>query len=461
MPTPTSENVPKPRRIGQRRRSHLTVLSRSGISRRWPHAPTPPADGFSLCWLAVLTLLCWACASTTGPGLADADTLRAEAEEWRGDRSGRVVLRRHIHGVVDTAVKESDATSRLTFHLAIARVGGAPQDEALTLLIPRDATLASLTARHVLADRAVEVKPTDSQRLAFDERDKATIDPGQAAWRLRFSAPPPKAILEVLATFDVPGTLRADAHFLSVGDAPTHELLLRYDVPTSAAASFQLVSDRGPRPLVTEKDGHKVIALLRHNLRPRQQPAQAAYARYVTARTAPKNYVTQLAATWQQATATARKALVDPTVQFREGAVAPFTPASHGIDAARAIFDWVQRRIQRADAQHASLDAGRNLLEPLRANDLTQTDKVHLLHWLLSDRGIDSKLGIARRRARPPLAPNFPTPDAFSVPLVYIAAHDVWLDAACRRCAFGQVREALRGGQAIALPATAKPVQLP
>src|SRR5690606_26615733 len=132
-----------------------------------------------------------------------------------------------------------------------------------------------------------------------------------------------------------------------------------------------------------------------------------------------------------------------------------------GKEAVAAVFTWVRDRLQREDAHTARWDAARGLVGPLEKNDLTQTDKVHLLHWLLDAAHVESVFAMARSARFPHLEPTLPTRGAFDTPLVFVPALDLWLDPACRECAPGEVRPALRGGAAILLPATAGPVNLP
>ncbi|TNF38253.1 MAG: hypothetical protein EP329_01020, partial [Deltaproteobacteria bacterium] len=63
-----------------------------------------PARRLLLLALAIALTASAGCASA--PPLAameDVETLRAERDEWRGERSGAVMLRRHVQTVVGTA----------------------------------------------------------------------------------------------------------------------------------------------------------------------------------------------------------------------------------------------------------------------------------------------------------------------------------------------------------------------
>src|SRR5690606_16600636 len=122
------------------------------------------------------------------------------------------------------------------------------------------------------------------------------VDPYQRHEALAFPALAPGEILEIVATWPVPGTLVADARWIAADDGPTHEVLFRYDLADDAAGTFRAVADTRYTPIVTKKDGTSVIALLVHDVpaRAADDPA-AAHVRFVTTRVAPKNYETVIA----------------------------------------------------------------------------------------------------------------------------------------------------------------------
>ncbi|MCB9733259.1 MAG: hypothetical protein H6745_11685 [Deltaproteobacteria bacterium] len=403
-----------------------------------------------------MTLLTGACGGTNADvAMHEAETLRAERDEWRGPKDGLVLLRRGVHAIVDTAVDPSRATSRMIVHLAETRFGPPPEREIVTFAAPGNAVVDAVRARLVRPDGEAPVRPATVTRR---DDDDGAVDPGQGVWELAFDAIPPGAILEVVVELDVPGILASDAQWLAARGASTHELLLRYDIPSDAVGSFGAVNET-TRPIVTEKDGYKIIALLLHDVPPREGE-HPAYARYVTTRATPRGYELPIARTWAEATAPYVAGLVAPTEGTHEGYAAPFTTALTGKEAATAVFTWVRDRLQREDALTARWDAARGLVGPLEKNDLTQTDKVHLLRWLLDAAHVESVFAMGRSARYPRLEPTLPTPDAFDTPLVYVPAFDLWLDPACRECAPGEVRPALRGGAAITLPAKAAPVIL-
>lgn len=407
---------------------------------------------------AAIALPVGACGgSYADAAMHEAETLRAERDEWRGPKDGLVVLRRGVHGIVDTAVDPARATSRMIIHLAETRFGPPPERELIRFRAPAAATVDAVRARLLRPDGEEPTRP-----LAVTRRDDDTsaVDPGQGVWELAFGAIPPSAILEVVVELEVPGILAGDAQYLGVSGAPTHELLLRYDIPSDAVGSFGAVGET-VRPIVTEKDGTKIIALLLHDVPPRPEASAAPYARFVTTRAAPRGYELPMARTWAEATAPCVAALVEASPSTHRGYAAPFTTALEGREAAIAVATWVRDRIQPTTALDAPWSAARELVGPLERNELTQTDKVHLLHWLLDEAHVDNAFAMARGRRFPPLVPQMPTPGAFDTPLIYVPAFGLWLDPGCRECAPGEVRPALRGGVAILLPATTGPVDLP
>ena len=140
----------------------------------------------------------------------------------------------------------------------------------------------------------------------------------------------------------------------------------------------------------------------------------------------------------------------------------PFRPESSGEEAVKEVFLWVRDRIQRSDALDAHWREGRLLAPAMMDNNLHATDKMHLLWWILDEAGSGCAFAIARSGHLPKLEPGFPTPDAFDTALVYLPDRDLWLDPACQDCAVGQVRPALRGGQALRLDIPNEgPVALP
>ncbi len=404
-------------------------------------------------------LIATACGGTAATlALHDAPTLRAERAEWRGDKDGVVYLRRYVRAIVDTAVDPSQADSRLVIHQTLTRFGPPRAVETVRVLAPAGATLDAIRARLIDGAAATPVAPTAKRLTA----DAPTLDPGQRTWELDFPALSGDQILEVACALTLRGTLATDARWLAAPDGPTGELLLRYDLASDAVAAFEVVG-ADHEALVAEVDGHPVVALRLTKLPARGDAPDAAWARYVTTRAAPRHYAQPMAGSWAEATAAYLGGLVAPSEGFREGYRVPFVSRAQGRAAVDATYLWARDRLQAPDALTSPWDAGRPLIPHIERNDLTATDKVHLLHWLLDEADIPHALAVARSRRYPATPAALPTPGAFDVALVYVPEHDLWLDPACRTCPPGQVRPELSGGQALALPAgpASAPVELP
>jgi len=405
----------------------------------------------------VLALACAvaACGTAATVELHDAETLLAERDEWRGARDGAVYLRRSVHAVVGAAPDPRAATSRLILHTTLARYGGAEETERLRFLAPAGASVKVLDAR--ILDDAGE-RPVRASALGPREGGLG-IDPGQVVWEAAFPGLSAGAILEVIVEATVRGTLATDARWLSAETAPTAELLLRYDLPSHGAGAFSVVGAER-RALTTESDGLRITALLLRDL-PAREGADAPYARFVTTRLNPRNYAQPMAESWREATSDYLAGLVAPSRGLREGYRAPFVPSTAGRQAALDAYHWVRDRLQRDDALAAPWHAARPLVRPIADNDLTGTDKVHTLAWLLEEAGVAFAFAVARRNTWPDLDPALPAPSVFDVALIHLPEHGLWLDPACRSCEAGEVRPDLRGGWALSLSAGATPERLP
>lgn len=406
--------------------------------------------------LAIASTALGACASApTRVAMDDPDTLRAERDEWRGAHAGAVMLRRHIQTLVDTAQSQSSAESHVSIHLSQVRYTETPSVETVRFSGPPGATLASIRARVLASTEVAPVRTLAERRLVAE----GTVDPGRVVWELDFPPLAPGAILEVVAALDVPGTVTNDARWLALPAMPTGELLLSWDLPGDAEGRLGVVG-AAHRTVATEADGRRVYALYLKDLPPRAD--SAAYARYTTVKAEPRGYTQRFAGTWRQATAAYEAGLVAPSEALRGGYAAPIVAADDDLRVrVTRAHTWVRDRIQRPDALETPWDAARPLLGPIQDNDLTGTDKVHLLHWLLDAAQVEHRLAVARTALWPRIDPNAPAPAVFDVALVWVPALDLWLDPACRTCEPGTVRLDLTGGQAIALPADSPPVELP
>ncbi|HRE91465.1 MAG TPA: hypothetical protein PK095_20270, partial [Myxococcota bacterium] len=95
------------------------------------------------------------------------------------------------------------------------------------------------------------------------------------------------------------------------------------------------------------------------------------------------------------------------------------------------------------------------LPDAIAKNALSPVDKTHLMAWLLREAKLPFVFAIARPADLPPVSADFPTPGAFSVPLLFLPTLQTFADPGCATCAqgkAGEVRESLRGGSALLLP---------
>ena len=387
------------------------------------------------------------------PGQYAAETLKAERDEWRGPHQGALWLRHEIRVEVGTAPNPRRATSRVSVHLV--RVDYTARDQAMevTIPLPGPASLDELRGRRLGVESLGTFEPRDLGAVDLS----APLDPERVhAWRLQLPPCAAGEILELEASFELEGTIVSDARTLAMPDSPTAELLLRYDLPSHADAALH-VDGVEAKPLVTRAGGDLIMAL-----RLTKIPAESPWiARYVTRSAAPKNYAQRFVSSWAEVAAPYRAALVDKSPEYRRGYRVPVTPSKRGLEAVDELYEWVRDRLQRDDALSTSWRRGRVLAPLLRTNDLTGTDKVHLLHWLLEAAEIPHTIAVGRSASYPALDPTFATPAAFDVPLIYVPEGERFLDPACRSCSLGQVREALRGRQVMLLDAEPSLRRLP
>lgn len=397
-----------------------------------------------------------ACAGATSQTrFGDAETLLAEREEWRGDKSGAVVLRLHVEGVVDTRTDPAKAESALVVHVVAADYGGG-SGIPFTFPVPGEAQLESvkvrvLTATEPPAPARLRGEPV---RTTPDPGDIQAVDPDQALVGVTLPSPPAGGVVEAILRYRVPGTLVADAWRLGVPGTPVGEMLLRYDLAGDTVGTFQ-TTHPAARPVVTTKDGRRLIALLLSKLPP--ATAETPIARYVTLSASPKGFDQTFSADWARATDVYREQVVEVSDSLGAGFEVPYEPSGSGRAQVLDALAWVRARPLRAG--HADpfsdvrFDAARPLPAALQANDLTAVDRVHLMHWILREAGIPHEFAMARAGARPPLDPGFPTPGAFDAPLIHLPdLGGLVVDPACDACAPGEVRPSLRGGQALVVP---------
>ncbi len=380
----------------------------------------------------------------------DPATLLAERDEWRGDTSTPVVLRLHVEALVDTRPDPSQAQSALIVQLVAADfTGGTPI--VVSFPVPRHAKLTAAEVRLVDAASLISPGALPGPPVFTD----GGLDPEQRTATVTLPAPPTGGVVEAILRFTVPGTLTADARHLGLPGLPVGELLLRYDLASDTVGTFQTTLPDA-RPVVTDKDGRRLIALFVQRLAP--AGPTSPLARYVTVRASPKGYDQTFAADWAGATAGYRAKVVDAARDLDDGYEVPYRPTGTGRAQVLDALAWVRGRPLRdghTDPFDVRWDAARKLPEALTKNDLTAVDRVHLLHWVLREAGVAHGYLMARAASRPPLDPAFPTPGAFDAPLIHVPSLGLVLDPACDTCAPGEVRPSLRGGQALAVPVPA------
>ncbi len=381
-----------------------------------------------------------ACGATSHTRMADPETLLAERDEWRGERTGPVALRLHIEALVDTRPDPGKAESALIVHLAVATFGDAAPIP-VSFPVPAHARFASGEARFVGAT----VTPATLGAVGIAE---GGFDPDQGTATFTLPAPPVDGVVEAIVRFDVPGTLASDARYLGL-DMPVGELLLRYDLPSDAVGSFQTTLPNA-RPVVTDKDGRRLIALFVQKLAP-VATRDAPFARFVTVKASPKGFDQTFTTSWSSATEAYRRELVERGKTLSGNYEVPYRPVGSGRAQALDAYAWVRGRPMRAEPG-VSWRGARALPDVLAKNDLTAIERTQLMHWVLRESNIVHTFVIVRAGHRAPLDASFPAPGVFDTALIHLPELGLVLDPACDDCEPGQVRPALRGGQGLLLP---------
>ncbi len=390
---------------------------------------------------------CAPAATLNRPTFHDLNSLRSEVNDWRGPRTGVAYLRRSVQARVDARTDPSLALSRLRVHHV--RVNWeAPGDAEITIPAPANGRLVSVNARVLTKQGPQPIRPIGRGSVQTGVRP----DPDQARWTLRFADVPAGAPLEVIADFELPGTLTTDARWLGAADGPTGQLLIRYDVPTSVSATMQLRGASGS-PLVTSQDGQQVFALFLSDVPARGDAG--AHVRYVARSASVKGHDQRFATSWAHVGAPYAAELLGRATELRANHREPYRPTQPGVSGAREACLWVRDRIQRDDAMDALWHQGRPLPMLVTTNDLNATDKVHLLHWLLDAAGIAHEIAAVRSITYAGMDPALPIPGAFDGAAVYVPSENLWLDPACKTCAPGEVRLSYRGALGLVLPPSA------
>jgi hypothetical protein len=317
----------------------------------------------------------------------------------------------------------------------------------LHLLLPKDAENPVYLSRvldtedglRVLTQEPLSLEPTTSN---------AHIDASQRSYEILFDDLRPGQVIEVVTAALVKGSLVSDAQWLGAPGGPTRELIVRYDLPPSAHGAL-VVHGHKVRPMVAQRGDGEVLALRIQGLQSRDD--EPGHYRYTTRSADPQGYKQRYSRSWTDVSNKAIRALRGASEEVRGSYAVPYRSRAEGDEALADAFRWVRDRLQRDTALEAHWSANRPLGRAMMANDLTATDKMHLLCWVLDTAGVSSTYAIARSGALPALERGFPTPDAFYSALLYLPDRDLWLDPACQTCAPGQVRPSLRGGQALRL----------
>lgn len=367
--------------------------------------------------------------------LSSKTTIDNARSDYGGTRKGVVWLKRHVRVKVGTASNPSKAESVVEVSALAVNYGDKETTVALRIAAPLGAKLEQQT----------------SNPAATVSQGPGVLDPDTLTFIVSASVPA-KAHFEVVARYQVQGTLVSDVRRIYEA-APTAELLLSYHVPMDAVGSFGLVG-ADARPIVTSKDGVRIIAVMMRNLPPARGANSLAYARYVTRRAKPKGYKQSYASSWKRMLAPYDKAFGPSSKELRGGSAAPpVKPKGSGLEAIKELTLWTRNRIQRKDVFAGHWKAKRPLPTIIPKNDLYAVDKIHLLHWLLESAGIKHRVAVVRSSVLPPLADALPTPSAFDGALIFVPSAQLWLDPACQTCEPGQVSPRFQGRQAALLPA--------
>jgi hypothetical protein len=408
----------------------------------------PPMRALLSCAVVGLIVTAGACAPVAtlqSATFLDVATVKSQASDWRGPRQGTTYLQRRYEVQIGLATRPSQAISRLRAH--VIRVNWDAESPAvLPIATPSGARLLSVNARVIGANG---VRSVTTSRKGADANGPVP-DPDQALWALTFPPVPAGEALEVIADFELPGTLATDARWLGAVDGPTGQLLIRYDVPKGAKATMQ-VRGASARPVLTRQDGKQVFAVFMSDVPPRG--AGSAHVRYVTLSASVRGYDQTFASTWSRMSGPYTDALVEGSSALRMNHKPPFLPQTPDLSGAQSAYTWARDRLQRSDALTARWSQGRPLPKRVTTNDLNATDKLHLLRWLLDAANIPHQVAAVRSNRFAPMDAGLPLPGAFDGGLIYLPEAKLWLDPACQACQPGEVRKSYRGALAIILPA--------
>jgi hypothetical protein len=398
--------------------------------------------------LALSCAFASACGGTPTLHLSPAAELEA-ARALRDDGApGDTWLHFRYQARVDASTRPGGATSEVRVVAALTRYDGDPTPVQMHLCVPATSATPALSGQ--VAEGAA-VRPLDVS--AARDTARGCPDPTLLAWTVSFAAPPSGAIAEVSAVFEIPGTLAGDVQPVAAPSGRLIEGLWRYDLPDHGVGQVAL-DGSDATAIATQQGGRNVHAVFARDV----VAGSPGFLRFATRQVAPVGRVTDFSSDWAAATAAYVAGLADPSASLTDGYEPPYRPAGDPAAATADALAWTQARPLREGGFRARWSDARNLPTPLAQNDLTATDKVHLLAWVLREANLPFRFAMARPgRPYAPLDPAFPQAGAFTTPLLATTAPDGTprlLDPACEACAVGEVRPGLRGGQAIVLPAS-------
>jgi len=345
--------------------------------------------------------------------------------------------------------------SELRVVAAVTRYAGETGPVTATICAPRTAAAPRVETQALNGlDASPNVRSASGTAPATRGTSAPCLDPSQASWTIELGPLNTNSAIEFSAVFAIAGTVAGDTQSLAPREGRLIEGLWRYDLPGDGVGDLN-TTDPSASPVSVPQGGRQVYALF---VRSQKARPDAPIVRFATRTVSPVGSLQDISATWATATQDYKAGLADVSPSLTDNFVTPFTPPP-GPDADRiaAALAWVQQRPMRPDGYQAAWHTGRKLPPVLSANDLTATDKVHLLAWVLRDAKIPFRFAMARPKAGyAPLDASFPQRDAFTTPLLAVnppGANPLLLDPACESCQTGFTRTGLQGGQAILLPA--------
>jgi hypothetical protein len=424
----------------------------------------------ALASLASLTALS-TCATTPTLRLSQADDLRAARELADDGAPGDVWLHWQHQVRVEASAGRVGPPSEVRLVAAVTRfVASEGGPVSATLCVPASAAPPRLATQLVgPAGGAPVVFPATARQAP----SHPCLDPTQAAWRFDAEAPPASHVLELSATFEVQGPVDVDLQPLTAPSGRLVEGLWRFDVPDHARASLT-VRGRDDAPVTTPQADRVAHGLFVRDLRPAAPNETPPHLVFSLASVSPLGATTDLATSWEAVAGPYREGLVAPSPGLSANHAPPVS-LTEASPAARLVeaFAWVRGRPTRLARPEAAWSAARPLPGPLGTNELTDTDRVHALAWLLRAHGLPFTFVVARPASAAPLRASQPQPRAFTTALLAVRRADYgdegtppdaspWrlLDPGCADCPPGKVRPSLRGGSALLLEAPAQLIEL-